>query len=109
MSVIVDIADLGSALADRPWGYLLTVGPDLRVHVLAVDTVFVDGAFRLATGRGSRVNAVERPEVTLVFAPVEPGGMSLIVDGAAELADDHVLVRPSKAVLHRAAPGVAAG
>lgn len=109
MSVIVDVAELGAALADRPWGYLLTVGPDLRVHALAVDTAYDGSCFRLTTGRGSRANAAERPEVTLVFAPTSPGGMSLIVDGTAEVADDHVVVTPSTAVLHRAAPGVAAG
>ena len=109
MSVMVDIADLAGALAGRPWAYLLTVGPELRVHALAVDASYDGAAFRLVTGRGSRANAVERPEVTLVFPPVEAGGMSLIVDGAASVDDDHVVVRPTGAVLHRSAPGVATG
>ena len=109
MSVMVDIADLAGALAGRPWAYLLTVGPDLRVHALAVDARLDGSVFRLVTGRGSRANAVERPEVTLVFPPVAAGGMSLIVDCTATVDGDEVVVRPTGAVLHRSAPGVADG
>ncbi|MCB0981902.1 MAG: hypothetical protein KDB17_14760, partial [Ilumatobacter sp.] len=60
----------------------------------------------LETGRSSRANAAERPEVTLVFPSPEPGAFSLVVDGNAEVRDAHVAVRPTHAILHRPAlPG----
>ncbi|MFM7044265.1 MAG: pyridoxamine 5'-phosphate oxidase family protein [Ilumatobacteraceae bacterium] len=104
MSIIVGIPELASAVAQRPWGYLLTVGPDLRVHALAVATALDDGVFRIAAGRSTCSNAAERPEVTVVFPPLEDGGMSLIVDGTADVEGTVVCVRPTGAVLHRAAP-----
>ncbi len=51
----------------------------------------------------------ERPLVTLLWPPAEPGGYSLIVDGTVTSAegagtgDNSVVVRPTKAVLHRPA------
>lgn len=107
MSIIVDIPDLAAAVADRPWGYLLTVGPDLDVHVLAVGREYEGGLFTVHTGRTARANATSRPEVTLVFPPVGDEGraaMSLIVDGTARLLDEHLSIEPRAAVLHRAAP-----
>lgn len=107
MSIIVDIPDLAAAVADRPWGYLLTVGPDLDVHVLAVARHYEGGLFTVETGRTARANAEARPEVTLLFPPVGGegrGAMSLIVDGSAVLHDGHLTVEPRAAVLHRAAP-----
>ncbi|MFM2183004.1 MAG: hypothetical protein RJB61_1298 [Actinomycetota bacterium] len=104
MSIIVGIPELAAAVAHRPWGYLLTVGPDLRVHALAVAAVYEGGRFEIAAGRSTCSNAMERPEVTMVFPPLEEGGMSLIVDGTAEVEGAAVLVTPTGAVLHRAAP-----
>lgn len=104
MSIIVGIPELAEAVAHRPWGYLLTVGPDLRVHALAVATGFEGGLFEITAGRSTCANAAERPEVTVVFPPLEDGGMSLIVDGTAEVEGTTVRVTPTGAVLHRAAP-----
>ena len=107
MSIIVDIPDLADAVADRPWGYLLTVGPDLDVHVLAVARGYEGGVFTVHAGRTARANATARPEVTLVFPPVGGEGraaMSLIIDGTASLHDEHLAIEPRAAVLHRAAP-----
>ena len=106
MSIPVALDDLAETLAGYPWGYLVTVGPDLRAHVLAVPSTFADGVFVLSTGRSSRANAALRPEVTLVFPSPEPGAFSLVVDGNAEVRDAHVAVRPTHAILHRPAlPG----
>ena len=63
---------------------------------------------RLASSVGARTaaNAAARSQVTLLWPPYEPGGYSLIVDGAAEVEDARLLVAPARAVLHRAAaPG----
>jgi hypothetical protein len=103
VSVAVALVDLAAALADRPWGYLLTVADDDRPRVRAVPTQLVDGRLRCATGDGARSNVTVRPNVTIVFPPVEAGGMSLIVDGDAEVVDGGVALTPTSAVLHRAA------
>ncbi|HAP76853.1 MAG TPA: hypothetical protein DCR14_12305 [Acidimicrobiaceae bacterium] len=103
MSIAVELSDLPDTLAPYPWGYLVTVGPDLRAHVLAVPTRFLGGTFLFEAGRSTRANAAARPEVTLVFPPIEPHGYSLLVDGSAVVHDAHIEVRPSTAVLHRPA------
>jgi hypothetical protein len=44
--------------------------------------------------------------VSLLWPPNEPGGYSLIVDGAAAPSDDgRIAVTPTRAVLHRPAAG----
>lgn len=104
MSIPVPLDELGAALAERPWGYLVTVGPDLRAHLLAVPTRFEDGRLSLDPGRSSRANAAARPEVTLVFPPATGSEYSLIVDGSAvAAADGRLEVIPSSAILHRPA------
>ena len=47
----------------------------------------------------------ERPDVTMLWAPVEDGGFSLIVDGRASVDGERVVLRPEKAILHRQAAG----
>jgi hypothetical protein len=103
MSVAVAIEDLASALAEYPWGYLLTVADDGRPRVRAVPTQFVDGRLRCDTGHGARRNVAVRPQVTMVFPSLDPGGMSLIVDADAAEVDHSVVLTPTSAVLHRAA------
>ena len=103
MSIAVALADLPATLAGYPWGYVVTVGPDLRAHVLAVPTVFADGRFTLDGGRSTRANAAARPEVTMVFPSPMAGEYSLVVDGDAVLHEGHIEVHPARAVLHRPA------
>jgi len=107
MSIPVTLADLPDALAAHPWGYLITVGDDLRAHTLAVPTDWRDGALHLQAGRSTRANATARRDVTMVFPSAEPGAFSLIVDGTATVTDAEVAVVPSSAVLHRPAIAVA--
>jgi hypothetical protein len=73
-------------------------------------TVGWDGdALTFGAGRTTLANAAERPDIALLWPPFEPGGYSLIVDGSAERrtgpAGDGLSVQPSRAVLHRSAPG----
>jgi hypothetical protein len=103
MSIAVDIAELPEALLGYPWGYFTTVGDDGRAHLLAVPTDWRDGALHLDAGRGSRANAAARPHVTLAFPGSDGTGYSLIVDGVAEVRDEHVTVTPTWAGLHRPA------
>ena len=108
MSIPVDLADLPKTLADFDRGYLLT-SSEGRVKAVSVRAVPVGGGLRVATpGRGSIANIGANPTVTLLFPPLEAGGLTLLVDGAAAAEDDDVVVTPSSAILHRSVGGAAA-
>jgi hypothetical protein len=110
----VSIAVPLDGLADEigRWGfcYLLTVSDDHRPHLLALSPQVRESAgsvtLRLDAGGGRACrNAEARPDVTLVFPPVEDSnGMSLVVDGAAQVDGPHIDLTPTWAVLHRPAP-----
>lgn len=117
----VDVERLAAALPDYPYAYLVTVDDDYRVH-----TVTVEPRLRGATldvgliGGRTRQNLAQRPDVTLLWPPTEPGGYSLIVDGTAEVSLEEpardavrLAVVPTRALLHREAdpgsPGAAKG
>jgi hypothetical protein len=103
MSIPVPLAELAETMQRYPSGYLLTVSEDERVHAVSASATVDGDRLRVPRlGRRSLANAAERPAVTLLWPPTEPGGYSLIVDGEAVAADDGVLVSPSRAVLHRA-------
>lgn len=104
MSVKVDLDQLADALADFAFAYLITVGDDYRAKTVAVDPVLVDGRIDIGTvGAGSQRNVAAHDSVTLVWPPREPCGYTLIVDGRAELAGEHLHVIAQHAVLHRPA------
>lgn len=105
MSMQVELDELAATVARYGFAYLVTVGDGSRAHVLAVATE-VDGASLRITGAGSRApaNAAVRPDVTLVYPPVETGGMSLLVDGRASVDGETIVVEAARAVRHRAAP-----
>ena len=96
------LEELADKLAEYPWCYLVTSGED-RPHLLAVKPSLVEAGLRCETGHSSRVNVVRNPLVVLMFPPQDTGGMSLIVDGTAEVNGDGVVVTPTWAVLHRPA------
>jgi len=109
MSIPVPLDELAQTMQLYPLSFLLTVSEAERMHAVAASAVVEADRLRVGPlGRHTRANAGERPAVTLLWPPVEPDGYSLIVDGEAELADDGVLVSPSRAVLHRAAASGAA-
>jgi hypothetical protein len=95
----VDFNRLSAALTDYPFGYLITVDEDYRVHTVTVEPTLRElpqgpegpegtagpGAILdvgLIGGR-TRNNLAHRSDVTLLWPPPEPGGYSLIVDGYA--------------------------
>ena len=108
MSIPVDIADLPKTLADFDRGYLLTTA-DGRVKAVSVRAEAGDGSVRVAApGRGSLANVGANPTVTLLFPPLESGGLTLLVDGSAVAESDDVVVSPSSAILHTSVGGAVA-
>lgn len=110
MSIPVDLSELGRAVAEHDFAYLVTISEDGGAHLVAVQPVVEDGTIRIGDlGRRSTGNAASRPMVTLAWPPRTVDGHSLIVDGRATpvaSADDRgtITVVPSRAVLHRPAP-----
>ena len=96
------LEELADKLAEYPWCYLVTSGED-RPHLLAVKPSLVKAGLRCETGHSSRANVVRNPLVVLMFPPHDTDGLSLIVDGTAEVNGDGVVVTPTWAVLHRSA------
>ena len=106
MSMKVELGELAERLRGYGFAYLVTVGDDDRAHVLAVMPEATDAGLLVGgIGRHSVGNATARPIVTLVWPPTEVGGYSLIVDGTATVGDGELTVAPTKAILHRPAPG----
>jgi hypothetical protein len=102
VSIAVELEELADKLVEYPWCYLVTRGED-RPHLLAVKPSLVEAGLRCETGHSSRANVVRNPLVVMMFPPPDTGGLSLIVDGTAEVNGDGVVVTPTWAVLHRSA------
>jgi Pyridoxamine 5'-phosphate oxidase len=87
--------------------YVITVTDDGKPHAVSVTVGWDDDLLTFGAGRTTLANAAERPDVALLWPPVEAGGYSLIVDGHASrragAAGDGLAVQPSRAVLHRPA------
>lgn len=106
MSVNVELADLGQRMEEYGFAYLVTVGESGKSHVVAVTPVLAaDGIAVGGMGRHTLANLATNPLVALVWPPRVEGAYSLIVDGTATGADETITVTPSRAILHRPAPG----
>lgn len=112
MSIAVSLDELPTAIAGRPFAYVMTVSEQGRAHVLAVDVVARDGVLLMDVGRSTLRNVATAPEVTLVLPPItgregladDHDAYSLVVDGTGEEIDGRLVVQPTGAVLHRPAP-----
>jgi hypothetical protein len=102
MSILVDLADLPTTLADFGRGYLLTSAGG-RVKAVSARAE-VDGETLLVRtpGRGSVANVGTNLTVTLLFPPGDDPGMTLLVDGTAAAEGDDIRITPTGAVLHKA-------
>jgi hypothetical protein len=113
MSIPVDLAKLAEVLARYRFAYLLTSSERGAPHAVAVNAVLQGGELQVdESGRRTRENAQQRPDVALVWPPLSESDYSLIVDGRAVVADSGLRITPVRAVLHRpiaprqpAAPG----
>jgi hypothetical protein len=105
MTIPVDLSKLAEALERYRFAYLLTASEHGAPHAVAVTPVLQDGALVVhETGRRTRDNAVQRPDVALVWPPQSEADYSLIVDGRAAAAGNGLRIAPARAVLHRPAP-----
>ncbi len=107
MSIPVDLDALRDELAahERP-AYLITVGDSGPPHLVSVFLTWADGGFETDCGGSTARNLAQRPDVSVVVPPDEPGGYSLIFDATGEVVEGPprtVRLTPSKAVLHRPA------
>ena len=109
MSAPVELARLQEVVDGYgPVAYFLSVSADGRPHAVELEVSWVaTGDLVVHPGNGTAANARVRPLVSLVWPPTEPGGYSLIVDGAvvtvstAGAGDNTVVVAPTRAVQHR--------
>lgn len=105
MSIPVDLPRLAEVLGRYRFAYLLTSNERGAPHAVAVTPVLQGGALVVdETGRRTRDNALQRPDVALVWPPQSESDYSLIVDGRAEAAGGALRITPTRAVLHRPAP-----
>ena len=112
MSIAVDLEHLRDAIdaTDRA-PYLLTVSDDGRPHSVAVEWSWHAGELAISVGNRTLANARARALVSLLWAPSDRDGYSLIVDCTVAhtegtgAGDNVVRVRPTRAVLHRPAVG----
>jgi len=109
MSIPVPLDRLRDALEERGGrAYVLTVCDDGRPHVVHGVVRWEGDVLAAEVGGRSAANAVTRPSVSLLYPVRSAGDYSLIVDGSAAVVpnDDgqRLLITPTKAVLHRAAP-----
>jgi hypothetical protein len=87
--------------------FLLTVTGDGRPHVVSVEVTWEHDSLVAGAGRTTAANIAGQPAVSILWSPQADGDYSLIVDGTAETQPREeatvVVIRPSRAVLHRVA------
>jgi hypothetical protein len=109
MSIPVGLDELRATIDEFSTdAYLLTVSDDSRAHSVAVPVRWDGDELVVDAGGTTRRNATARPMVALLWPPPERGGFSLIVDADVARVDDDaevVVLAPTRAVLHRPAPG----
>jgi len=95
-----------------PTPFLLTVSDDGRPHSVSIAASWQAGSFVAKAGKRTAANVAARALVSLLWPPPEVGGYSLIVDGDGAIEgageDARIVVRPTRAVLHRPAASPAA-
>ena len=109
MSIPVGLDELRSRIDEFVTDpYLLTVSDDERAHSVAVRVGWDGDEIVIGAGNTSRRNASARQLVALLWPPSSRGEYSLIVDAEIVRVDDDsevVVLQPTRAVLHRPAPG----
>ena len=106
MSVKVELDELAARTRRYGFAYLVTVSDAGAAHVIAVTPrLTADGVVVDALGPALDRQRHGAPGGHPGVATDQAGGYSLIVDGTATVGDESVTVSPTRAVLHRPAPG----
>ena len=104
MSIPVPIEQLRRASDERGGrAYLLTVTDDARPHAVHLALRWEGDALAAEVGKRTARNAAARPDVSLLYPAQRLDEYSLIVDGAAVVDGERLVITPTKAVLHRPA------
>ncbi len=108
MSIPVEPADIGKQMEQfGTAAYVLTVRDDATPHIAHLDMRLDGSVLRCGASRSAAANVAQRPTISLLWPPFEPGGYSMIVDAEARTVDSadglELELRPSSGVLHRPA------
>ena len=105
MSIPVALADLESALANRPLFYLASTD-GTRVKVAQVTPLMIAGLVCVSVGAGTLRNVADHPTVVLVAPPPlhDEQAFTLLVDGLVDhIEGQRLAIKPHSAVMHRQA------
>ena len=108
MSIPVEPADIGKQMEQfGTAAYVLTVRDDATPHIAHLDMRLDGDVLRCGASRSAAANVAQRPTISLLWPPYEPGGYSMIVDAEARTVDGadglELELRPTSGVLHRPA------
>lgn len=99
----VDLDRLSAALGDYDYAYVISVSDHFRAHTATVAPTFDGELLTIGpVGRHTGSNIEAHRDVVVLWPPRQLGGYSLIVDAHVE-QNDPLVVRPTRAVLHRPA------
>lgn len=106
MSIPVELPQLADAMSRYRFAYLLTASAHGAPHAVAVSPTLQGSVLVIGNiGRRTRANLLQQPAVALVWPPQDASDYSLIVDGHAAPDGETLRITPTRAVLHRPAPG----
>ena len=108
MSIPVEPADIGKQMEQfGTAAYVLTVRDDATPHIAHLDVRLDGEVLRCGASRSAAANVAQRPNISVLWPPHEPGGYSMIVDAVARTAERadglELELRPTSGVLHRPA------
>ena len=108
MSIPVEPAGIGDQMEQfGTTAYVLTVRDDATPHIAHLDMRLDGDVLRCGASRSAASNVAQRPNISVLWPPHEPGGYSMIVDAAARTVDGaeglELELRPTSGVLHRPA------
>ena len=108
MSIPVEPAEIGDQMEQFGMtAYVLTVRDDATPHIAHLDMRLDGDVLRCGASRSAASNVAQRPNISVLWPPHEPGGYSMIVDAAARTVDGagglELELRPTSGVLHRPA------
>jgi hypothetical protein len=103
MSIKVELPELPAKAASYGPGFLLSADGSGGPHAMQVKFEFnlEPVVATCSVGRSATTNININPLVTLLWAPLEDAGYSLIADGEAQVQDGVATIRLLGAVLHR--------